>query len=269
MTYNLRSKKNQQRSPLSTIDPNQQQARKKRKKNEQPQKLEDKSSSTTPAGSIPPASLTIPFPLTTPTLQKANDKSSLSSSITPADSTISASLTAPTLQKSKDTSLSSTSTPSTSSSTPSTSSSTLSSSTTPSSSTSSTTPSKSTSKSSASTPSTSSPPPPPLLSFVLANIDNLPIRSRRYVTTDKNKLRLIRVNEVCYGLGIDFVNPVAIIQKFCKFGTTSLDDLTNRHRSGKLMFYGYTLTDGVSINFLFARFSTPHQLQVTTANFNS
>ncbi|SAL99534.1 hypothetical protein, partial, partial [Absidia glauca] len=42
----------------------------------------------------------------------------------------------------------------------------------------------------------------------------------------------------------------------------SFDDFMSRHLSGRLMFYGYILTDGISINFVFARLPSPTRLEL-------
>lgn len=47
----------------------------------------------------------------------------------------------------------------------------------------------------------------------------------------------------------------------------SLDDLKSRHETGRLMFYAYILTDGVSINFVFARRPSPSRLDLYGPDF--
>jgi hypothetical protein len=50
---------------------------------------------------------------------------------------------------------------------------------------------------------------------------------------------------------------------------SSLNDLKTRHITGRLMFYGYILTDGVSLNFVFTRLPSPSRLDLYAPDFNT
>jgi hypothetical protein len=49
----------------------------------------------------------------------------------------------------------------------------------------------------------------------------------------------------------------------------SFEDFLTRHGAGRPMFYGYILTDGVSLNFVFARIKPPSRIDLHAPDFNN
>ncbi|SAL94840.1 hypothetical protein, partial, partial [Absidia glauca] len=57
--------------------------------------------------------------------------------------------------------------------------------------------------------------------------------------------------------------------QFRKLGIASFQDFLTRHEARLPMFYGYILTDGVSMNFVFARIPPPSRIELYAPDFNN